>query len=230
MKIKELSIHQRPREKARAFGLEKLSDEDLLALFIQKGVKGVNALEIAHSLLSTFRGFSGIFQSGVSSLSLFPGIGGTKAIELLALGEIAKRAAKEALPSISKPSAATLWNTYAPSLGNMGKESLLLLLYGKRGDYQGERLLSLGTEDSLLVSHKLILRELLQTNAYSFCLLHNHPSGDPLPSKGEITDTLHLKQEAEELSLFLLDHIIICKNRYFSFASHDLLSQERSCR
>ncbi len=227
MRIQELSIHQRPREKALALGCERLSDEELLALFIRKGVKEANALEIAHSLLSAHHGFSGIFQSGVVSLTTFLGIGKTKAIELLAIGEIVKRVMKEPLPSLAKPTAFDLWKAYAPSLGNLQKETLILLLYGRRGEYQGERQISLGTEDTLLISHKLILRELLQAGAYSFLVLHNHPSGDPLPSKGEITDTIHLKEEAEELSLFLTDHIIICRNRYFSFFLHGLFAREK---
>ncbi len=222
MKIQEIDKNVRPREKAQSKGLDSLSDEELLALILGKGVKAKNAIEIARSLLDCSRGFVGLFKSDIPHLCSFLGIGKVKALELLAIGEIARRAAKESLPSLKRPTCEEIFKAYAPSVALLEKETVILLLFDRSGAYQGERSISIGTEDSVTFSHLEILRTLLRANAHYFYLLHNHPSGDPLPSKGEVADTLHLKEEAEELFLYLIDHIIISKDCYFSFAANQL--------
>ncbi len=227
MKIQEIDKNVRPREKAQLKGFDGLSDEELLAIILGKGVKEKNAIEVARSLLDCCRGFTGLFKSDMAHLCSFLGIGKVKAIELLAIAEITRRAAKETLPSLKRPTSEEIFKAYAPSVALLEKETVVLLLFDRSGSYQGERSISIGTEDSVTFSHLEILRTLLRSNAHYFYLLHNHPSGDPLPSKGEVSDTLRLKEEAEELFLYLIDHIIISKNRYFSFSSNQLFD---SCK
>lgn len=230
MKIRDLDKNLRPREKAMLKGLDTLGDDELLSLILRTGANGKNVVEIARVLLENCHGFYGLFRSSIAYLSSFDGIGKTKAIEILALGEIARRIAKESLPKLKKPTCEELFGTFAPSMALLEKETVILLLYDRRGNFQGERRISSGTEDSVLVSHMEILRELLRSNAHYFYLLHNHPSGDPLPSKGEVSDTIRLKEEANELSLYLIDHIIMAKDCYFSFASNNLFSQKRKLK
>lgn len=228
MRIKELAENLRPREKALLGGIDSLSDEELLALLIGKGVKGANALDIASSLLRSYSGLSPLFSSDVSSLSSFSGISKIKALELLAVGELSKRMSKEKLFLLDDISAEKIHDSYRFSLGNENKERLFLLCYDRRKSYRGEREIASGGEDSLLFSSKLILRELLRAEASSFILLHNHPSGNPLPSSGEVGDTLILKKEGERFSLRMIDHIIIAKDLYFSFRENGLLERNRA--
>lgn len=228
MQIKKIEKERRPREKAIEKGIESLSDEELLALILTSGVPGKNVVEISRHLLEGAGGFFGLFKCDKRTLSSFEGVSKVKALEIMALGEISRRSYRELLPRLVKPEAEDLFKIYAPSFALLEQETMILLLYDKRGRFNGERRLYAGTSDSLVVSHLEILKELLRGGAYYFYLLHNHPSGDPLPSQGEVEDTLRLKEEAEELSLHLLDHVVIAGNRYFSFANNSLFRKALS--
>lgn len=228
MQIKEIEKEQRPREKALSKGIDSLSDEELLALILTSGVPGKNVVEVSRQLLEKAGGFFGLFKCDKKTLSSFSGVSEVKALEVMALGEISRRAYRELLPRLAKPKAEDLFKIYAPSFATLSKETLILLLYDKRGRFSGERRLYLGTSDSLCVSHLEILKELLRGDAYYFYVLHNHPSGDPIPSQGEVEDTLRLKEEAEELSLHMLDHVVVAGDRFFSFTGNSLFRKALS--
>ena len=228
MKIKELSKEHKPREKALLNGFENLSNDELLAIILECGTKELNVVEVSEKLYEKCHGFMGIFNADISYLSSFKGIGKIKAIKLKALGEMLKRTYKENLTKINKPKALDLFKIYEVNIASLEKETLILLLYNRHGQFLGERNIFVGTTDSLLISHHEILKVLLRNGAYSFYLLHNHPSGNPLPSKGEISDTLKLKKEAFELNLHLLDHVILTKTSYFSFKENNLFKASES--
>ncbi len=227
MIVKEIDKHLRPREKAKQKGLFSLSDSELLALILGNGIHGKNVIEVSETLLERSGGFKGLFRRDENNLVCFDGISDVKALTILALGEIHRRASRELLPTIKLPSAETLFKIFQPSLEALSKETLIILCYDKKGAFLSERRLYAGTASSLLISHTEIFRELLTKSAYSYYLIHNHPSGEPLPSSGEISDTLILKNEGEELSLRLNDHIIISESGYFSFRENCLLSNDQ---
>lgn len=222
MKIADLPLEERPREKALKAGIESLSDEEVLALVLSRGVRGKSALDLARELLAKYGGFASLGSASVSSLEETSGIKGAKALEILAIFEIAKRYYKSA-PMTEKLSAETLYERYRLSLQDEAGEKGLLLLYDRRGRFLKEKILFSGNEDTLASSPKLLVSEALASKAASFVFLHNHPSGNPSPSAADVSFTLSLAKKSTDLGLHFLDHIIVSADRFYSFRASGLL-------
>jgi DNA repair protein RadC len=224
MRLLDLPKTSWPREKARREGLIALSDVELLALIIEKGSHGSNVLDVAASLLSHAGGsFTTLLEMPLSTLCLEKGIADVKALELGAIGEIFRRRAKESLSISSFPDPLDLYQAYAPGLANQKEEILLLLLYTSRGRFLGERYLSRGKEDQVSFDEKVIFRYVLADGAQSFYLLHNHPSGNSLPSYEDQKLTSSLSEKSQSLGLYFVDHLILSATSFYSFRSNRLM-------
>jgi DNA repair protein RadC len=222
MKIALLPPESRPREKARREGIASLSDEEVLALILSRGVKGASALDLAREILARYGSFSSLGAAPSESLMEIKGIKEAKALEIAALFEVARRAAKEAPQSQDSP-AEELYEHYHLSLEDEIGEKGLLLLYDRRGRFLKEKILFAGNENRLSASPKLVLSEALSSRASSFVFLHNHPSGNPYPSPDDFSFTSSLEKKASDLSLHFRDHIIVAEGRFFSFRENGLL-------
>lgn len=222
MKIHDLPLEERPREKALEHGLESLSDAELLGLIIARGTRGHSALEIAKELLAIYQNFQGLAIANPDAFSELKGLSKIKALELGAVFELSRRRESESVPEDSyEPS--DLFERLVGVLGQSKQEKLLLLLYSRQGHLLKEKTLFVGTEDSLSASKKLILGEAVAAGASSFVIVHNHPSGDPLPSPGELVSTSALQSTALSLGLRLLDHLIISEGAFYSFSENGIL-------
>jgi len=211
-----------PREKAKREGIASLADEEVLALVLSGGIRGKNALDLARELLQRYGGFSSLGSASEGSLMEIKGIKEAKALEIAALFEVARRAAKEA-PQHGESPAEELYAHYHLSLEDDIGEKGLLLLYDRRGHFLKEKILFAGSEDRLSASPKMVLSEALSSKASSFVFLHNHPSGNPYPSPADFFFTSSLEAKAADLSLRFRDHIIVADRRFFSFREHGLL-------
>jgi DNA repair protein RadC len=224
MRISEMPEELRPREKAWRHGLSSLSDSELLALLIGKGAKGHSALEIAEDLLKEYRSFSALGYADPTSFTSEKGLSQVKALELGAVFEAARRYGQEAVPT-DHGEASALYERHRHDLGEAMSEHFLLLLYDRQGRLLKEKTLFIGDEKSLLSSNKIILSEALSCRSSSFVIMHNHPSGNPLPSLGELSLTKNLARKAQELGLSLSDHLIVSAYAYYSFAENGILSE-----
>jgi DNA repair protein RadC len=211
-----------PREKARREGISSLADEEVLALVLSGGIQGKNALDLARELLQRYGSFSSLGSAPNESLMEIKGIKEAKALEIAALFEVARRAAKEA-PQHGESPAEELYEHYHLSLEDDVGEKGLVLLYDRRGHFLKEKILFSGSEDRLSASPKMVLSEALSSKASSFVFLHNHPSGNPYPSPADFSFTSSLGRKAADLSLRFRDHIIVADRRFFSFREHGLL-------
>jgi DNA repair protein RadC len=174
------------------------------------GIQGKNALDLARELLQRYGSFSSLGSAPNESLMEIKGIKEAKALEIAALFEVARRAAKEA-PQHGESPAEELYEHYHLSLEDDVGEKGLVLLYDS------------GSEDRLSASPKMVLSEALSSKASSFVFLHNHPSGNPYPSPADFSFTSSLGRKAADLSLRFRDHIIVADRRFFSFREHGLL-------
>ncbi len=222
MIIKELKKEGLPREKGIREGISSCSDVELLAIIMRSGCVGKNALELASEILSIYKDFSTMSNTSVESYCSIKGISETKAITLCAVFEIARRASVQA-PYLSLISPKEIFEHYRLSLAQRKKESLLLICYDKRRRIRKERVIFEGDENQVCASMKIILSEISNSSFPFFLLLHNHPSGVPLPSKGEVEFTIKLKEKSYLLGNKLLDHIIVSNDTYFSFRENDLV-------
>jgi len=159
------------------------------------------------------------------------GIGKVKSIQILCLAELARRMAKaEAALGLDFSSPDSIARYYMEDLRHKKREVMKLLLLNTRSRLISEMDVSTGTINSTLVSPRELFVEALQKNAVSIILLHNHPSGDPTPSKEDLLTTRRVRESGALIGIELLDHIIIGDNCYFSLREKGFFSQESANR
>ena len=223
--MKELLIEERPYEKCELSGAGSLTDAELLAVLLRTGTKGENALELSKRLLyANGRGILGIHQFDMTQLKQIKGIGKVKAIQIACISELAKRLAKaEASETLSFTCPASIARYYMEEMRHEKQEHMKLLMLNSKSHLLGESDISKGTVNASLITPRELFIEALQKNAVSIILLHNHPSGDPTPSRSDILITERIYRAGVLIGIDLLDHIIIGDNCYVSFSEKDML-------
>ena len=211
---------ERPYEKCEQYGAENLTDAELLAVLLRTGTKGENSLQLAKRILHpdfAQEGILNIHQWSMEQLLEIKGIGSVKAIQILCLSELAKRLSKaEAQSGLNFSAPETIAQYYMEDMRHRKKEAMKLLLLNSKTKLIGESELSLGTVNTTLVSPREVFVEALRRNAVAVILLHNHPSGDPTPSKQDILITRRVTEAGRLIGVALLDHIIIGDNCFIS--------------
>ena len=216
MRICDLSPDQRPRERLLAGQGESLSEGDLLALLWGTGRRGQNAMELSQAVLGRTGGLSGLVALGLDGWLEQPGLGPAKAGQLWAALELVRRSQRGAeRPRITSPRAAGSY--LLPRCQGWTEERLGLLALNAKGDLLAERILSQGTATATLISPREFFREALRYGATTALAFHNHPSGDPSPSREDIQLTRRLQAAGESLGVPLADHIIVGQETYHSF-------------
>ncbi len=216
MKIADLSPEQRPRERLLAGHGEELSEADLLALLWGSGQRGRSAMELAQECLRSCGGLSGVMAQGLQEWIAIPGIGPAKACQLWASQELCRRSQRGAAkPHITSPRTAGMY--LLNRCQGWMEERFGLLALNAKGELLAERILSQGTSTATLISPREFFREALRFGATTALAFHNHPSGDPSPSREDIQLTHRLRAAGESLGVPLADHVILGRERYHSF-------------
>lgn len=227
--MKHLVEEERPYEKCDRFGAGSLTDIELLAVMLRTGTRGESALDLARKLLYPEQGMPNKGETHLQSwtkdeLMKIHGIGKVKAIQILCLCELSKRLSKLSARSeldFSKPE--TIAEYYMEDMRHRNQEHIKLLMLNGRSRLIGESEVSKGTINMSVISPREIFLEALQKGAVYIIVLHNHPSGDPSPSREDILITKRIKEAGMILGIELLDHIIIGDNCYVSFVQEGLL-------
>ncbi len=224
--MRELPRLERPYEKCMEKGASSLSDCELLAVLLRTGTKGENVLELSSRLLyhTGDTGILGIHQFSVEQLMQLKGIGKVKAVQIACISELAKRLAKaEAKPTLRFSSPDTIARYYMEDLRHEKQENMKMLLLNSKADLISECDVFKGTVNASLITPRELFIEALQKNAVSIIIMHNHPSGDPTPSKEDILATRRIADAGNLIGIELLDHIIIGNNCYISFQEEGIL-------
>ena len=211
-----------PREKARLSGISSLMDSELLALILRTGRKDANVLKLSEEILHLRReckGLTSLMHFSLAELQAVSGIGETKAIELLAIGEMARRIwnsrIREELYAFRSPEDVLLY--FKEEMRYLDHEEVRVLYLDTKARLLKDGLLAKGSGNSASLSGREVFRGALMTAASCMILVHNHPSGDPMPSKEDFDFTESLKQAGLYSGIPLVDHIIIGDNSYYSF-------------
>lgn len=217
--IRDLPTLDRPREKALRYGIDELSDAELIALIIGSGYHGENVNEVANKLLSTYNGLKGLSLASIPDMSKLKGIKTNKALLLAAIFEIHKRLNVKSIENEESQfiDSDYLYQKYSSRLENANQEVLILVLVNKRRNIIREATLYKGTENDVIFSYKEMWRELFIHNAYGFYLIHNHPNNLANPSKKDILFTGEIIRESRRIRIPLIDHLIIGDDGYYSF-------------
>lgn len=208
---------ERPREKLYFQGPSYLSDSELIAVILGTGVRGCSALELAHQLLSVFGGLHGLASSSPSELATIGGIGQVKAARVsaaLTLGQRLTQLEARQKKTIGTPREAVsyLW----ADLRFLPKETFRCLVVDTKNQVIANELISVGTLNSSLVHPREVFRPVISRSGAGVILAHNHPSGDPTPSREDIELTKRLVDCGKLLGIQVLDHIIVGDNTFVS--------------
>jgi len=223
--MKSWSVEDQPREKYLRLGGQKLTDAELLAIVLGNGSVGQSALSLAKSLLiRSGNDLQKLFELSVENLMDFKGVGKVKAVKIKASLDLGFRL----LPLIpSKPlslsSSAAAFSVLKPVLIGLAHEEFWVLYLDNAHVVLERSLLGKGGFTATVVDIRLVLQQALKWGATAMIVAHNHPTGNLTPSAADKTLTLKLKDAAKLLNMLLLDHIIVGKNEYFSFADQQLL-------
>lgn len=215
-----------PYEKCQAYGFESLSDEELLAIIIRSGTKKHSCMEAASALVNKLegRGIVGLQRISVKELSALPGIGRVKAVQLKSICELSRRIANSRRVERPKLGSAKAVVAYLmEDMRHLEQEQLRLLLLDTRYMLIHEKIMSIGTANSTIMPPREICREALLKDSTCFILVHNHPTGDPTPSREDIVATNKIMNAANLIGVSLIDHIIIGDNTYISMKDSKLI-------
>lgn len=222
MKIKDLNLDNRPRERLIKQGPESLSDIEILAILINTGTKNYSALDLANNLLQKYD-LNELLNLDYDTLSKEYGIKASKASKIIASFELAKRAIATNKEGQVLDNPKEIYEFLTPDYIYQEEEMPILLLFDTKMRLIKKIKLSSGTISGVEVDFKTIVKILLKYNCYGFVLSHNHPSGDTLPSVADKTVTSSIYRLTKEINILLLDHLIWGKNSYFSFLENHLL-------
>ncbi len=211
-----------PYERFLRFGAESLTEAELLAIILRTGTKDMSALELARQILALARypkeGLLGLYDLTLDDLTSIKGIGPVKAVKLKCLTELSLRISRStARVGICFRNPQTVAAYFMEQLRHNDTECVMLACLDSKGQMIACRKISEGSVKMSLISPREIFLEALSCKAVSIVLVHNHPSGDPTPSRSDIELTKNVKELSEQLDIPLLDHIVIGDNRYSSF-------------
>lgn len=221
MKIKNLPAEERPLEKSWSQGVESLSNGELLALLINSGTRDKSALALAEEVLA--RDESGLAYLGASTmqeLMTVPGIGRAKAARIMAAVELGKRLARRPARNNGRiESDEDVARLFMEELRDQKKEIFKALLLDSKGGVICAETVSVGELTSTLVHPREVFSQAVKKSAAAVVFVHNHPSGDPSPSREDLQTTDRLVACGELLGIKVIDHLIIGDGSYISIRS-----------
>lgn len=220
--MNSLPMSERPYEKLLTYGEEALSNSELLAIIIKTGTKDKTALDLARQVMNLSENENQndlrfLQEISVSELMKIRGIGKVKSIELKAIGEIAKRMSKPInLTKICIKTKADVANLLMQEMRYEKKEILKLILLNNKNVVQKILDIATGKDNTLVFDVKQILSEPVKLQSPKIILVHNHPSGNSMPSKEDRQATQRVRESCELMGIQLLDHIVIGDGEYHS--------------
>lgn len=223
LRIRDLPVSERPRERLAQHGAESLSNADLLAILLRTGLRGQSAVAVAEQLLTRFGRLESLARASLADIRSIRGIGLDKAIAVKAAFTLAQRMAREMAaesPLLDTPERVADLLREDNRLYEV--ECFQVVLLNTRRRLMRIERLSQGTLDTLLVHPREVFRPAIASGAAAIVVVHNHPSGDPTPSEQDIKVTRDLIRAGQLLKIEVLDHVIL--GRRTPERGHDFVS------
>ena len=220
MKIKDLPEMEKPYEKFENYGAERLSDAELLAIIIKSGTKDKTSVELAQEILlldSEKRGLNFLKEVSIDDLRKIKGLGRVKAIQLKATIELAKRISKPykiLRKTVTSPD--DVAEVLMSDMKDSSQEMMNVIVLNVKNEIVRVSTISLGTANSTLIEARDVFKEAIRYNSTRIIVAHNHPSGDPTPSKSDIVFSARLRDAGKLIGIEVLDHVIIGNDKFCS--------------
>ena len=223
--FKNIPLSEKPRERLFNYGESSLSSEELIAIILKTGSKKHNVKEVSSKLLETISDISKLRDIGVSSLMKIDGIGKVKAIELKAAIELGKRIyyGNDDISKIKLNNSLAIYEYFFKILKDKKQEYFYCVYLDTKGNYLDKKCLFIGTINNSVIHPREIFKEAYLLSANGIICVHNHPSGDSIPSKEDIMVTRKLSELGIIHGIKIIDHIIIGNNNYYSFSDDNKL-------
>ena len=225
MLIKEMNVSDRPRERLLELGPDKITNEELLAIILKTGSHGKSSKDLAIELLEKLGGIENFKNLNLNNLKELKGIGKVKRIELLACLELGKRIYLnnnlKTKKQYTEPKYIYLDNKYL--FFGLKQEYFYVFYLDTKKNLIERKILFMGTINRSLVHPREIFKNAYLLSASSFICMHNHPTGDIMPSNADIELTKTLVEIGRLNGIEMLDHIIVSDNSYFSFCENNLM-------
>lgn len=221
--IKNMPVEMRPREKMQARGESHLSETELLAIILGNGTKNASALELANQLLVHYNGLRNMREATLEDITNLKGIGIAKAISIKAAIELGRRTALDVKIRDFVNSPDDVSRLMMEEMRYYDREHFCGLYLDRKGGLLVKEVISVGSLSSTIVHPREVFKTAVKCSAASIILVHNHPSGDPTPSKEDMEMTRRLVEAGSVMGIEVVDHLIIGQEKYCSFKERGLL-------
>lgn len=225
MNYKEIDDELKPRERLIKYGKESLSEYELLAIILNTGIKDMSVYDLAKSVLNIYS-INELVNISYESLIKIKGISKTKACLIISCFEFVKRSLVINDKKIDFKSASDIYNYIKSDYMYENREKIYCIIVDTKMNLIKKEYLSSGDVNSVNISYKNIIELLIKNNGYGLIICHNHPSNDVKPSASDKHETIKLYRILHELNYLLIDHIIVGKDKYFSFLENHLLEKD----
>lgn len=222
--MKAVAAHDRPREKLARAGVGALGDNELVAILLGTGTASRGALVVAQDVLDVAGGVHGLSQLALDDLLRVSGVGPPRAARLLAAVELGRRAVtRRGLDRLQLATPRALGEYLLPLYGGHREERFGIVMLDSKYRLIRSETISIGTLDASIAHPRDIFRVAAVASAFCIALFHNHPSGDPAPSRDDVSLTARLVAAGELLEIPVVDHLILGDGRFYSFRSEGAL-------
>ncbi len=226
--IKKWPENERPRERLLESGVDGLSTAELFAIILRTGGRNKSAIGLAREVLMRFSSLKEIEDAAIAEFADIKGMGSAKIAQIKAAFELGKRLLRcEKGAGFANPSfknSREVYEYYRPKFYGLKKERFLCALLDTKNRVFREKIVSEGTLTSSLVHPREVFRDAIKEAAASVLFIHNHPSGDPNPSRDDISITRRLVETGKVVGISVLDHIVISDGKYLSLMEKGYMS------
>ena len=220
MRIKDISLENRPRERLEKQGPSVLSDAELLAIILKTGNKTENVIDMSNRLISKY-GFDKLSMCSLTELQEINGMGSAKACQIIALFELNKRHSYSKTQGKPIKTAKDVFEHCSPKLSSSDREHFMILHLDTKNRVIKDEIVSVGALTGTIAHPREVFKSAIKESAHSVILVHNHPSGDPTPSDEDLKMTERLLEAGEILGIKVLDHVIIGKGAWYSIINKE---------
>ena len=221
MRIKDLCPDERPREKLRLRGAKALSNAELLAILLGSGTGGKSVVDIAQEVMVSAGGRLALLAAmPLEKLVAVKGIGEARAITIAAALELGRRSFEE-MSVIDKRAITApelVYQLMLPVMKNLDHEECWVLMLNRAGFLLAKEMVTSGSMESTLIDTGRILKRAIEKQCSHVILVHNHPSGSPVPGEADIRQTEQLRKALSAVEIRLMDHVVVAEDSFFSFA------------
>jgi DNA repair protein RadC len=225
MKVKELPLDDRPREKLLLRGSQSLSDAELISILLRTGKKGKTVIQIGQELISKHKNLAVLASISADALQDVEGIGKDKAATLAAAFEISRRVSSQSKQIFNKKitSPKEVAEFFIPLLIDEVKERFIVVCLNSANKIITYDVISIGNLNTSIVHPREVFKKAIENNSASIILIHNHPSGNAEPSVEDISITKKLVEAGKIMDILVFDHLIIAGNDYTSFVEKRII-------